>query len=323
MIETALAEMDELIILIYDAAETRVPLHVRARWLRELYPAAKVLEAWDGPQIIGDTPAIRRMHEEYILHLLNGETITHFYSSEFYGEHMSQALGAVNRLVDPPRQQVPISATQIRHDPFRWRSYLSPLVYRDLVTNVVFLGAPSTGKTTLAQALASRYKTVWMPEYGREYWERHQVNRRLAPEQLLAIARGHLQREEACLLEANRYLFTDTNALTTAQFSLDYHGYVLPELDELANQVAARYDLVFVCADDIPYADTWDRSGPGKRRVIQKRIIAELKERRIPYIPLWGTVAERMTTVDAVLKRWEKADNMGEWVREDGLKKDG
>ena len=39
-------------------------------------------------------------------------------------------------------------------------------MYRDLVRNVVFLGAPSTGKTTLCQRLASRYRTQWMPEYG-------------------------------------------------------------------------------------------------------------------------------------------------------------
>ncbi|MCC5600764.1 ATP/GTP-binding protein [Nostoc favosum] len=45
-------------------------------------------------------------------------------------------------------------------------------MYRDLITNVVFLGAPSTGKTTIASQLAKEYNTVWMPEYGREYWEK-------------------------------------------------------------------------------------------------------------------------------------------------------
>jgi len=62
---------------------------------------------------------------------------------------------------------------------------------------VVFLGAPATGKTTIASRLAMDYNTVWMPEYGREYWEKHQVNRRLSGEQLLEIAEGHLEREEA------------------------------------------------------------------------------------------------------------------------------
>ncbi|WP_292760680.1 AAA family ATPase [Nostoc sp. NOS(2021)] len=34
------------------------------------------------------------------------------------------------------------------------------------------MGAPSTGKTTIASQLAKEYNTVWMPEYGREYWEK-------------------------------------------------------------------------------------------------------------------------------------------------------
>ncbi len=45
---------------------------------------------------------------------------------------------------------------------------LKPRVYRDLITNVVFMGAPSTGKTTLVKALAEQFNTVWMHEYGRD-----------------------------------------------------------------------------------------------------------------------------------------------------------
>lgn len=75
-----------------------------------------------------------------------------------------------------------------------------------------------------------------MPEYGREYWETHQVDRRLSLEQLEDIAVGHLEREEAHLAQANRYLFTDTNALTTYRFSLYYHGNATPYLAELANR---------------------------------------------------------------------------------------
>jgi NadR type nicotinamide-nucleotide adenylyltransferase len=205
VIETALSEMARLTILIYDAPDTTpIPLNVRADWLRQLYPQAHIIEAWDGPTVVGATPEIRQLHEDYILHTLKMRGITHFYSSEFYGEHMSQALGAVNRQVDPPRQHVPISATQIRTNPYHYREYLAPLVYRDLIQKIVLLGAPSTGKTTLAEALAQAYQTVWMPEYGREYWEAHQHERRLTLAQLVEIAEGHLQREEALLLQANR-----------------------------------------------------------------------------------------------------------------------
>ena len=148
----------------------------------------------------------KRKHEDYVIKQLKLAGITHFYSSEFYGDHMSRALGALNRLVDVSRAVVPVSATAIRENPFSFRSYLHPRIYRDLIVNIVFLGAPSTGKTTIAEWLAREYQTVWMPEYGREYWDEHQVERRLSLSQLEELAETHLQREDELLSQADRFL---------------------------------------------------------------------------------------------------------------------
>jgi HTH-type transcriptional repressor of NAD biosynthesis genes len=208
------------------------------------------------------------------------------------------------------RTAVPISATQIRAAPYEHRQFLEPLVYRDLITTVVFLGAPSTGKTTLAQALADHYQTSWMPEYGREYWETHQVNRRLSLAQLDEIADGHLQREEECLTAANRYLFVDTNALTTYRFSLYYHGTASPRLTSLANACAARYDLVFLCDPDIPYDDTWDRSGEGNRAICHKQITSDLVVRKIPFFPVRGDLLTRIGYVKRILQQFQKYQNL-------------
>jgi NadR type nicotinamide-nucleotide adenylyltransferase len=192
LIEKALQENDHVIVMIYDCPETTtIPLPIRAGWIRRLYPAVEVIEAWDGPREVGDTPEIKRGHESYILDTLAGRKVDAFYSSEFYGEHVSQALGALDRRIDPGRFAIPVSGTVVREKPFAHRRFIHPVVYRDLVTKVVFLGAPSTGKTTLAEAMAREFGTAWLPEYGREYWETHQVDRRLTPEQLVEIADGH------------------------------------------------------------------------------------------------------------------------------------
>lgn len=318
LIETALSEMDEVIVVIYDCPETTaIPLSIRANWIRQLFPTVTIIEAWDGPTSIGDTPEIKQAHEIYILEALQGRRVTHFYSREFYGEHMSLALDAINRLVDWTKQStwadrtaVPISATQVRANPYQYRQFLDPLVYRDLITHVVFLGAPSTGKTTLAEALADQYNTLWMPEYGREYWETHQVERRLSLEQLEDIAIGHLEREDIQLAQANRYLFTDTNALTTYHFSLYYHGTATPRLTDLAERCASRYDLVFLCETDIPYADTWDRSGETNRSVFQKQIIDTLIVRKIPFFRVSGDLQSRIRYVAQILTKFEKYHNL-------------
>ena len=139
-----------------------------------------------------------------------------------------------------------------------------------------------------------------MPEYGREYWEQHQVERRLAPAQLVAIAEGHLEREERLLACANRYLFTDTNAITTYMFALAYHGYAEERLRELALAAATRYDLVFVCDTDIPYDDTWDRSGEGDRAVFQKQILADLQVRPDPILSCSAAILLRGLRVSSI-----------------------
>lgn len=167
--------------------------------------------------------------------------------------------------------------------------------------NVVLLGAPSTGKTTLAGRLAADYGTLWMPEYGREYWDAHQVGRRLTLEQLVEIAEGHLEREDRRLERASRFLFTDTNALTTRLFSLYYHGAVHPRLDELARIAERRYDVVLVCDIDIPYDDTWDRSGDVQRYDFQTQVLDDLEARRILYHLLRGDLETRVRQVNEIL----------------------
>lgn len=312
MIETAIQEMDEVIAVIYDSPEvTDIPLSIRANWIRTLYPKVEVIEAWDGPSETGDTPEIKQKQETYILELLKGRAITHFYSSEFYGDHMSKALGAKDRRIDEKRSRYPISATRIRENLFLNRHYLHPIVYTDCITKVVFLGAPSTGKTTITKRLADMYETVWMPEYGREYWEKHQINRRLSKGQLLEIAQGHIHREEEKIKEANKFFFVDTNAITTYLFSKDYHGESHPELVKLANRASRRYDLVFLCENDIPYEDTWDRSGAVHRKIFQKQMKADLLERKIPFVSLRGSLEERLGTVQKVLAKYRKYDSLG------------
>ncbi|MFH1638597.1 MAG: AAA family ATPase [Candidatus Woesearchaeota archaeon] len=307
IVETALKEVDKLIVVIYGCPETTgIPLSVRAGWIRNLYPSVSVIEAADGPTEVGYTHRIKKMQEDYILKLLGDKKVTHFYSSEPYGEHMSIALDAKNRTIDLKREKVPVSGTRIRDNPYKNRQYVDPVVYKDMVANIVFMGGPSTGKTTIAEALAKKHNTLWMAEYGREYWDKNHVERRLTLKQLLEIAEGHIEREDELLLKSNRYLFTDTNAITTYLFSLYYHGKADSRLKKLAEECVSRYDFVFLCDTDIPYDDTWDRSGDVNRKDFQEQTIAYLREHNVSFITLSGDLMKRMKKVGSVLKGFKK-----------------
>ncbi|WP_028972713.1 AAA family ATPase [Spirochaeta cellobiosiphila] len=309
VIDTALKEVDELIVIIYDTDLIPIPLQVRAKWIRSLYPQVKVIEAWDGPPEVEDIKVVEKQEEEYVSSLIQGINITHFYCSEYYGDHMSKALGAIDRRVDEKRLHCPISATKIRSNPYHYKEYLDPVVYRDMITKVVFMGAMSTGKSTITEALAKRFHTSFAPEYGREYWTTHQIDRRIGFEAFNDIAAGHIEREEIAFAQANKYCFVDTNAITTYMYALDYHGKAPDYLAKVAHENYKRYDLFFLCDDDIPYDDTWDRSGEQKRSTFHKQVIADLKERNIPYIILRGSVEERMAIVEDVLNQYKPYSN--------------
>ncbi|GAC19690.1 AAA family ATPase [Paraglaciecola arctica] len=166
-----------------------------------------------------------------------------------------------------------------------------------MIKKIVFLGGPSTGKTSLCEALAKELGTITVPEYGREYWITHQVDRRLTPEQLLHIAKIQNQWEDQAVSKANEYLFCDTSAFTTWHFALHYHQTALPELERLAKTCWQRYDLVVLCDDDIPYDDTWERSGDANRGEFQVFNRQYLKKHNIKHILVSGSLKQRKQAV--------------------------
>jgi HTH-type transcriptional repressor of NAD biosynthesis genes len=294
VIETALAEAEETVVAVYETPGYEPPADVRAGWARELYPEAQVLVLSD-PQPEGDTEAVSRAYAEHFRHHYTGP-ITHVYTSEDYGPRFARYLGAEHVAVDPDRQRIPVSGTDIRADPFEHRRFLDPLVYRSLVIKVCFVGAESTGKTTLAAALAEHYETVWMPEYGRELFEQKEGN--LEFDDLYEIAKEHLRRENELAAQAKRFLFCDTNALATEFWSDFYFGRCDQRLVELVRKVEKDYVYV-LCGDDISwFQDGWRETGGGDFwREHQRVIRADLEQRGLAYFEASGTLDERVQSV--------------------------
>ena len=296
LIETARAAVDELVVAVYHTAWYDIPVDVRAGWVRTLYPGATVVVLADLPADAYDDATITAAHARDLEARLG--RFTDVFTSEPYGDELATRLGAVHTPVDPARSRFPVSGTEVRADPFAARAWLDPLVYRSLVLKVVFLGAESTGKTTLARELAARHATVWVPEYGRELWDRKRG--RLAFGDLEPIAREQLRREAELALDANGYLFCDTNALATQQWSRRLFGRASPGLARLAADTAGEY-LTFLCENDFPWQDDGTRETPRAQASFQRLIRGDLDGRKISYATLAGPLEERIADVERAL----------------------
>ena len=158
---------------------------------------------------------------------------------------------------------------------------------------VCLLGAESTGKTTLAAALAERYETLWNPEYGRVYTE---VGReRGAPWEsweFAHIARVHCWYKDFLATVARRVLFCDTDAFTTAIFHEAYLGSPASGLEELA---ARRYDLYLVCGLDVPFTHDGLREFEAQRTWMHGRLLDHARESDSAWQLLEGPIDARLS----------------------------
>jgi len=175
---------------------------------------------------------------------------------------------------------------------------VAPEVYADLVPRVCLLGGESSGKTTLAQALAERLQTTWVREYGRERWE--QVGGGvLSVNELVHVAQVQVQREIDAAQTANGWLVCDTSPLTTLQYCLLDHREAPEKLQRLAER---PYDLAVLCDGDFGFVQDGTRRDHAFRALQQARTVEALQRLGARYIIVRGSVEERIEQVLTALR---------------------
>lgn len=166
------------------------------------------------------------------------------------------------------------------------------------VLRVAILGAESSGKSTLAAALASHYGTLWVPEYLREFVETE--GRVPYQTDQYPIARTQIERENAAAPKASRFLFCDTTPLMTALYSMVYWGRVDDQLAALDRVHDYAYTLV--TAPDGPWVpDGLQRESEAVRQSVHRQVLEALERRAIPFTLVAGSLPQRMLQADRVL----------------------
>lgn len=137
LIETALKEIDELYVVIYDTDVIDIPVEARAKWITDKFNKVKIIYAFDAPKQHGLDEESVKIQMEYLTKKIDGIPVNCFFSSEPYGEKVAEYLNIENRIVDSTRHQVPISAGLIRKDIEKHKMFLDDRVYNEIKSCII------------------------------------------------------------------------------------------------------------------------------------------------------------------------------------------
>jgi HTH-type transcriptional regulator, transcriptional repressor of NAD biosynthesis genes len=326
LIETARRGCDRLIVMLPHHPSQKIPGELRRAWLQEIHPGCEIHLVPD--ELDDDSEQWARFTMEYL-----GRAPDVVFSSEDYGPRFAGFMGCRHVMVDRDRATFPISGTAVRSSPLDHLEWVEPCVRAYFVRRVVLIGAESTGKTTLARMLAERYGTVWVEEFGREYWERKvavddpangpylsgTADEGFSPgaddaragedageapvewtsEEFRVIAAEQQRREDRLAREANRVLICDTNAFATGTWHERYLGHRDPQVDEIGRR--DRVDLYLLAEPDFAFVQDGWRDGESIRDWMHARFAEQLAALPTPVVRLRGSLEARMADATAAI----------------------
>ncbi len=185
------------------------------------------------------------------------------------------------------------------------------------VHRIAVYGPESTGKSTLAAALAQHFGAPLVSEYAREFWDAHGA---IALGDIESIAREQWRREDAaaatapeqfCVLRKEPravsapLLVCDTEALTTVLWSDLLYGTTPEAVRREAEKRCRAYALYLLLDTDVPFAADPQRVFPDQEGREKCRRIwhGALERRGLPYVWIRGDWAERQRAAIAAVEQ--------------------
>jgi nicotinamide riboside kinase len=166
-----------------------------------------------------------------------------------------------------------------------------------MLKRIAVTGPESTGKSILSEQMAMHYKTVWVPEYAREYL--HLLGRPYEEKDLLAIATGQLSMENRLAGNATDWLICDTELTVIKIWSEVRYGRCDNSiLEKLENH---HYDYYLLCDVDLPWEYDPLREHPEMRQYLFDKYRTDLNSRKLPYSVISGHGHHRLANAIAAL----------------------
>lgn len=158
-----------------------------------------------------------------------------------------------------------------------------------MTSRIVLTGPESTGKTTLAKALARHFRAPWLPETARLYAE--EVKRELTAADSELIAKRTTAATDAALESNPPLLLLDTDLISTVVYVRHYYGPCPAWIEEAAR--ARRADLYLLCAPDLPWTADGVRDRPAQRQELFALFEKAMREFDCPVIDVSGSGVAR------------------------------
>lgn len=184
-----------------------------------------------------------------------------------------------------------------------------------MIKKIVTIGPESTGKSFLCTKLAAHYKSIWCPEYAREYLLKNGMD--YTYDELLTIAKGQLHLEDKMMGDLAARIADNENhdPIHHTPYFIDTDMYVMKVWCEfvfgnchryILDQIVERnYDLYLLCNIDLPWVKEELREYPDlasrqKLYAIYKDILVN---QEVPWVEISGQNEER---VDLAIKAVDK-----------------
>jgi NadR type nicotinamide-nucleotide adenylyltransferase len=156
---------------------------------------------------------------------------------------------------------------------------------------IAITGPESTGKSSLAEGLATHYGTLWVEEYARTYLR--ELGRSYAYDDILEIAR----RQHAAVLRAlsacrEPYLFLDTEFTVLRIWCEFKYGRCHQWIREMEQE--QPIDLFLLTDIDLPWQPDPLREHPEKRQELFNLYHMALRSRSVPLYVVRGRGDERL-----------------------------
>jgi len=354
LIRAAADSAQQVTVVVMAADLESIALAQRVAWLTEMFSARAnvcITGVIDNDAIDYQSDSIWQLHVEHMRRgIAQAEAsrpaaagpVDAVFTSEDYGHEMARRFDAAAVCLDPARELYPVCASAVRSNPAACWQHLAACVREYLCQRVVIVGAESSGKSTLAAALAARLRergatwaaTRWVAEYGREYTvTKVAVQRALTPErrpqladlqqlrwesaEFAVIADQQRQRESQAARNSGPVLICDTDAFATGVWHERYLGHRSIAVEALAERGRARLGYVLSNWRDVPFEQDGLRDGEHVREWMHERFVARLTEEQVPWILASGSLQMRvercLSWLDQQLANaWRFADPLDE-----------